>query len=410
MPIALFVEIWYNIRKVCVLGKGRRMDTKEAVALARCTRYDADLIYEKLADMLRRLDVNGALFAGKKIFVKPNLVMAKKPEAGATTHPAVLTALVKLLMDWGAAEVIVGDSPGGPLNGANLAMVYRTCGLMELGNIPGVRLNDDFGFRTEEVPGAKVARSVSFMTAALEADMLINVCKLKTHGLTGMSCAVKNLYGLIPGVEKFAMHATFPKIEDFSQMLVDISAYFTARKPYLAICDGITGMEGNGPTHGTPVEAGVLLASRSPWHLDLVAAHIIGCTAPVVHLEKAADRGFCPADWREVQVLSEDAVPMCHFKQSEAASSRFLKNLSGIWGGKLAEAFAVRPIIDKKRCVGCGVCERSCPAHTIGITETGKGRCAVIRYDRCIKCYCCQELCPHGAVKMGKNPFIRWIH
>ncbi len=386
------------------------MDKNTPVALARCERYDADEIYIKLKDMLRRLDVGKTDFAGKRVFVKPNLVMAKKPETAATTHPAVLYALCRLLTEWEAAEVIVGDSPGGPYNGANLAVVYRTCGLTMLEELPGVRLNQDFGFRDEEMPAGKTLRAASFITAALDADVLINLCKLKTHGLTGLSCATKNLFGLIPGVEKFAMHATYPKIEEFSQMLTDITSHFTGRMEYLAVCDGITGMEGDGPTHGTPVDAGVLLASRSPWNLDLLAAHIIGVTAPVVHLDKAAAQGLCAEDWQQVPVLTEDDVPRYHFRQPQASATRFLKNLSGIWGGRLAEMFAVRPVIDKKRCIGCGVCERSCPAHTIQMTENGGRRTAVIRYDKCIKCYCCQELCPHGAVKMAKNPFIRWIH
>ncbi len=380
------------------------------VALARCGRYDAGEIETKLEEMLRQLDVGEADFAGKRVFVKPNLVMAKKPETAATTHPAVLYALCRLLTKWGAREVVVGDSPGGPYNGANLAVVYRTCGLTVLEEIPGVRLNTDFGFRTEELPEGKALRSASFISAALDADVLINLCKLKTHSLTGLSCATKNLFGLVPGVEKFAMHATYPKIEEFSQMLTDISRHFTGRMEYLAICDGIIGMEGDGPTHGTPVDAGVLLASKSPWNLDLLAAHIIGMTATVVHLDKAIEQGLCAADWQQVPVLAGEAVPQLHFRQSDASASRFLKNLSGIWGGRLAELFAVRPVIDGKRCVGCGVCERSCPAHTIQMQEKNGRRTAAIGYDKCIKCYCCQELCPHGAVQMGKNPFIRWIH
>ncbi|MBQ8402495.1 MAG: DUF362 domain-containing protein, partial [Clostridia bacterium] len=236
-----------------------------------------------------------------------------------------------------------------------------------------------------------------------------------THGLTGLSCAVKNLFGLVPGVEKFAMHAAYPKIEEFSDMLVDITEYIRGKMPYMVLCDGIVGMEGNGPTHGTPVESGVLLASCSPYALDTVAEHIIGCTVPVVHLDKAAERGLIHGrDWQTVPILTDTAVPGYHFTPPEASAGRFLKNLSGIMGGRLAEAFAAKPKIQTKICVGCGVCERSCPAHAITMQgqkqDTGSGRRAVIAYQKCIRCYCCQELCPHGAVGMGKNPLIRWIH
>jgi len=387
------------------------MEKGTPVALTRCASYQEEEIRRCLAKMFADLALPREWFAGKRICLKPNLVMAKKPELGATTHPAVLAALAKLLLEQGAGEILIADSPGGPYAAANLEIVYRTCGLTALAEIPGVRLNSDFGFRTVTLEQGRTLKNCSFLNAVLDSDMLINVCKLKTHGLTGLSCAVKNLFGLVPGVEKFAMHATYPKIEEFSDMLVDITEYIRGRMPYLAVCDGIVGMEGNGPTHGTPVESGVLLASVSPYALDTAAEHIIGCTVPVVHLDKAAQRGLTETrDWRQVRILSDTELPGYHFTPPEASAGRFLKNLSGFMGGRLAEAFAAKPIIDNKTCVGCGVCERSCPAHAISIQNTGAGRRAVIAHKGCIRCYCCQELCPHGAVRMGKNPLIRWIH
>jgi len=386
---------------------GTNQTRTSAVALACCTVYEEGALQAKLADLLSRLGYTPGDFAGKRICLKPNLVMAKHPDTAATTHPTVLAALARLLLGWGAGEIRVIDSPGGPYGGANLGLVYRTCGLQMLEEIPGVVLNQDFSFRQVNLPEGKRLKSCSFLTPVLECDMLINVCKLKTHGLTGLSCAVKNLFGLVPGVEKFSMHATFPKIEEFSEMLVDITEYFRSRTPYLAICDGIMGMEGNGPTHGTPVQAGVLLASASPYAMDVLAEHIIGCQVPVVHLDKAAQRGLVEREWRKVPVLAgTDCLPEYRFAPPEASSGRFLKNLSGICGGRLAEIFAAKPRINTGRCVGCGVCERSCPAHTISI----RNRKAVIAKNKCIRCYCCQELCPHGAVDIGKNPLIRLIH
>ena len=384
-------------------------EQQNTVALTRCTSYAEEEVSRCLRRMLADLGCTGADFAGKRICLKPNLVMAKKPDTAATTHPVVLAALAKLLLELGASEIVVADSPGGPFVSASVNVVYRVCGLEPLGAIPGVRLNDAYTFREETLSAGRTLKSCSFLDAVLDCDMLINVCKLKTHGLTGLSCAVKNLFGMVPGVEKFAMHATYPKIEDFSDMLVDITEFARTGREYLAVCDGILGMEGNGPTHGEPVEAGVLMASRSPYALDVLAEHIIGCHVPVVHLDKAAERGLVCRDWREITALG-DEVPGLRFAPPEASSSRFLKNLSGIMGGKLAEAFAAKPRIDNKTCVGCGVCERSCPAHAIRTENTGTGKRAVIAYGGCIKCYCCQELCPHGAVRIGKNPLIRWIH
>jgi len=384
-------------------------EQQNTVSLVRCASYAEDEVSRSLRRMLGVLGCTGADFAGKRICLKPNLVMAKKPDAAATTHPVVLSALAKLLLELGASGIVVADSPGGPYAAVSVNVVYRVCGLESLSAIPGVRLNDTYTFREVTLPAGRTLKSCSFLDAVLDCDMLINVCKLKTHGLTGLSCAVKNLFGIVPGVEKFAMHATYPKIEDFSDMLVDITEFARTGREYMAVCDGILGMEGNGPTHGSPVEAGVLMAARSPYALDVLAEHIIGCGMPVVHLDKAAERGLVCRDWQEITVVG-DEVPGYHFTPPEASAGRFLKNLSGFMGGRLAEAFAAKPRIDTKTCVGCGVCERSCPAHAIRTEDTGNGKRAVIAYSGCIKCYCCQELCPHGAVRIGKNPLIRWIH
>ncbi len=379
------------------------------VAVWRCETYTETEILRCIEEMFTALHISPTLFVGKRVALKPNLVMAKKPDAAATTHPAVLSALAKLLVRWGAREVVVVDSPGGPYTAVYLDNVYRTCGLTSLGDIPGVRLNDDFRFQSVPFPDGRTLHQATILQTILDCDILINVCKLKTHGLTGLSCATKNLFGIIPGVEKFSMHATFPKLEDFSDMLVDITEFVRARMSYIALCDGIVGMEGNGPTHGEPVSCGVLMASENPYALDIVAEHCIGCTSPVVHLDKAYQRGRIHSrSFADIQTVTEQnrTVPVTAFAPPEASAGRFLKGLSGIWGGRFAEIFAAKPKILPDKCIGCGVCVRTCPAKTITI----QNKKAVIREKNCIRCYCCQELCPHGAVGMKKNFWIRTVH
>lgn len=386
------------------------LELPDAVAVWTCDTYDEKKISRYMQEMFLSLLIFSDIVEGKRVAVKPNLVMAKNPEAGATTHPAVLSALCKLLVDWGAKEVVVVDSPGGPYTSGYLDNVYRTCGLTPLSKIPGVRLNDDFRTQTVTLDKGRTLHSCSILQTILDADVLIDVCKLKTHGLTGLSCATKNMFGCIPGVEKFSMHATFPKIEDFSDMLIDITEYLRSRMTYFAICDGIVGMEGNGPTHGVPVSSDVLMVAKNPYAMDVVAEYIIGCTNPVVHLDKAYERGLVPSrNWEDIEIYTEKnnrSIPNYNFTPPEASAGRFLKGLSNIWGGKFAEIFAAKPKVNKGKCVGCGVCVRSCPAHTIMI----KNKKAVIQTDQCIRCYCCQELCPHDAIEMKKNFLIRVIH
>ena len=166
-------------------------------------------------------------------------------------------------------------------------------------------------------------------------------------------------------------------------------------------------MEGNGPTHGSPKKAGVLLVSTSPFALDIAAEHIIGLDGETKMLSIAAERGYIPRDYREIEIVGTKEIPVVPFERPENKNS-FLKNLPNFMGGRFARFFEAKPEIDKQKCVGCGVCVRSCPKHTITLSE--KKKIAVIARADCIKCYCCQELCPAGAVKTKQNPFIKLIH
>ena len=92
------------------------------------------------------------------------------------------------------------------------------------------------------------------------ADYIIDFCKLKTHGMVGLSCAVKNMFGCVPGTNKPEYHYRFPGEADFSDMLIDLNEY---AKPVLSIVDAVVGMEGNGPTNGTPRFVGAVIAQQS---------------------------------------------------------------------------------------------------------------------------------------------------
>ena len=140
----------------------------------------------------------------------------------------------------------------------------------------GARLNRDFSQRAVSFPEGKILRSFQYTAWLDGADAIIDVCKLKTHGMMGMSCAVKNLFGVIPGTLKPEYHFRYPNPDDFAAMLVDLADFV---RPRLSICDAVVAMEGNGPTAGTPRNVGAVLAAQSPHALDLAAAHIIGLRA-----------------------------------------------------------------------------------------------------------------------------------
>ena len=240
------------------------------VSVFPCESYEREEASEALRALLAPLGGLGWVEAGMKIAIKTNLVTSLRPETAGVTHPALITELCRMLVQCGA-EVTVGDSPGGPYNAAMVGRVYSASGT-KMVKEAGARLNDNFSVIGVTFPEAKVLKEFQYTAWLREADVVINFCKLKTHGLTALSCGVKNLFGVIPGTRKPELHYAFPRVRDFAEMLVDLNEYV---KPRLTIVDAVEGMEGNGPTQGTPRKIGVLLASDSPYSVDEIGrAHV----------------------------------------------------------------------------------------------------------------------------------------
>ena len=226
------------------------------------------------AALTSALDAIGGLDfvkAGMTVAIKANLVTAAKPDTATTVHPRVLEELCRLLTDRGA-RVIIGDSPGGLYNEAILSHVYKVAGLTPLER-EGVTLNRNFGEKDTAYPEGKVLHSFRYTAYLDEADVIVNVAKLKCHGMMGMSAAAKNMFGTVPGTLKPEYHFRFPDHADFANMILDLDEYF---KPVLHLVDAVVGMEGNGPTGGDPRQIGALVASHSPHQADLVCARLIG--------------------------------------------------------------------------------------------------------------------------------------
>ncbi len=379
------------------------------VYLASCDCYDVAKITNLLRASFEAIGFRAEEVEGKKVLLKPNLVTAKKPDFAATTHPSTVLACAALLSEMGAASITVADSPGGPYNNANLSHVYRVCELASLASDKLI-INEDYTWKDVQLPEAKKAKNFHCITPVCDADVIVDLCKLKTHSLTTLSCATKNLFGIIPGVEKFEMHSTFPLVADFSEMLTDLAQYVVENKTFIAICDGILSMEGNGPTHGTPKKTDLMLVSRSPFALDVVAEHVIGADGEVLMLDAAANRGLVDRRFENITLLGETECPTYAFVRPDSEAGQFLKGLSGFMGGRLAKFFETKPKILRDKCVGCGKCVTSCPRHTVTVTEKSGQKIAKIHHKNCIRCYCCQELCPFGAVGVQQNFIIKLIH
>lgn len=339
---------------------------------------------------------------GMKVVLKPNLLMKRRPEEVTTTHPVLVEAVVLELQALGITDITLIDSPGGPYNPTLLEGIYRASGLAEVAERTGITLNADCTFVHKYFPQGETSREFNILTPLTQADYIINLPKIKTHGMTTMSGSVKNLFGSVPGLQKPELHFRFPNNEEFCNMLVDLSLLVA---PQLTIVDGIIAMEGDGPSGGKPKQVGLTLASTNPYYLDLIQAAVMGLEPEqVATVNHAIRRGLCPATVGEVELVG-DLSAFGNHAFVLPKSSRTVDFISHVPPFLRKPANWLRqkwltphPIIRTQDCVGCGKCAESCPAHTIHMEDHK----AVIDYSNCIRCYCCHEMCPVRAIDIRR--------
>ena len=342
---------------------------------------------------------------GERIVLKANLLRAAPPESAICTHPAVVEAVAKLVKEAGGTPVIC-DSPGGALHKeAVLRSLYEKTGMAAAAAAAGAELSMDSSTRTVSLPEGKVLRQAEIITPVAEADGVIDLCKMKTHVLMSMTGAVKNLFGVIPGLSKVGYHATHPDHETFADVLLDLTGYV---KPRLSLMDGILAMEGDGPgSSGTPRQAGLLLAAANPLALDTAAGAIMNLPRQDNPVLLAAERrGLTPCRMEDVELIggTVEELRMADYKFPASTKSNlmdFLGPLARPAERLCKKAFSQTPRIDGAKCVGCGICAKSCPGQAIAMTAPGKK--ARISQKACIHCYCCHELCPQKAVELHQS-------
>lgn len=377
-------------------------------ALVPCTDYEPETVRTALMAALEALGGLDWVRPGMRIGLKLNLCAAMKPESAATTHPVMAAELTKLLVERGAT-VVVGDSPGAPFTAAALNNVYRVAGLKAVEEAGG-ELNHDFETLTVDFPEARTIKSFAYSHWLQECDEIINFCKLKSHGLMGITAAVKNLYGVIPGFTKPEYHFRYPDPLAFANLQVDLNEYV---KPRLCLCDAVDIMEGNGPTKGTPRHLGLLLAGKSPYELDRLACYLLGVKEEEnLILTAAKERGLLSGDAAETLCTVTDPTPwrVTDFVRSGATTGWFVRTpddplFRRILKNGIYLLLRSKPAL-KEGCTGCGHCAKICPANAIMIVN----KKAVINRKKCVRCFCCQEFCPTGAMQVQRSPMARLIN
>lgn len=333
------------------------------------------------------------LSRSKRVFLKPNLLGAFSPEKAVTTHPIVLEALIRYFISK-KKEVWVGDSSGGTVN---VQTVWDVCGLQDLANRYPIKLVNLSTIGFKEVKYNGVAVKVSDVLS--KCGIVINVAKLKTHSLMAYTGALKNLYGLVPGMVKSEYHRMYPDTNSFSNLLLSLYGIAKPKITY-SIIDGIVGMDGAGPSAGNPKNFGVLLGSSSVSALDAVASKMMGFQiSDVPYLSGALHHdGILPSKIAIPQSFRHHVMPKADIRAVKMRKD-MLKYIPLPIRFAFQKIYYYYPVVSPE-CKRCGICVKSCPVKAISWLEDGYPR---VNKDSCIKCMCCHEMCPHHAIAIHKS-------
>jgi uncharacterized protein (DUF362 family)/ferredoxin len=378
---------------------------KSKVVIIGCESYDRDLVYKRLK---KGIDLLGGIdkFVNKdeKVLLKPNLLRGKDPDAAVTTHPSVFEAVIKILQDSGIDEITYGDSPGvGTPAGA-----AKASRLQEVAKNFDIPLADFKDGQSVDYYAGQVTKKFQIANGVLEADAIISLPKMKTHGLTRITGAVKNNFGCVYGLNKGMSHGRYQDAGSFSKMLIDLNRYLS-NKMRLTIMDGVLMMEGNGPASGKAKVMEVLMLSDDPVALDASFARMIDLDPDYVPTIKYGhEMGLGNKDPENILLLGDDASLFFDpefdvvRKPVDTDERSKLANF-----GKLKGLLLQKPVVDKDKCIGCGICQEACPLEKKAIKMVTRTRRTypLYLYHHCIRCYCCQEMCPEGAISV-KTPLL----
>jgi uncharacterized protein (DUF362 family) len=326
--------------------------------------------------------------AGKKVLINPNVLRTSKPDEGIVTNPALLQAVVQAVEEQQPASIIVGDNPG-LFNYGDNERCFEQTGLMQAAggyyqNIGTESMQMDFD--PTLLPRVGVSRAV------LDADVVISLPKFKTHGLTVITGAIKNSYGILPGGQKATLHKASKTPERFQETIVEV---FRLRVPDLFIMDAVVGMEGNGPASPDLRDIGRILAADNAVAMDAVMAAMMGLEPGRLRsLQKAKELGLGDFDLQTIEIMGElEQIP--DFKLPPLSGEHQMANAD--IQEMLGTRAGLKPQADPELCTACEECIEHCPVSALSMGNEGIPE---VDADTCITCFCCQEMCPEKAMSL----------
>ena len=275
---------------------------KPSVSLIRATSYEMEALRESLETLLEPLGgITAFVKSGDRVLLKPNLLTGSRPTAECTTRPELVYAVATMVIEAGG-KPFLGDSPAfGSAKGVALANGYET--ILEELNLPVI----EFHGKRYEIINDKF-NHLLLSKETMEADVVINLPKVKSHAQLVLTLGVKNLFGCVPGKMKAWWHMEAGKdASRFAEMLVETAK---AINPNLTIIDGIIGHEGNGPSGGEPRALGILGSSTDVFALDRAIVEILNVPpSQVPTLATSMRLGICPElDAMEFVSLNPDLL------------------------------------------------------------------------------------------------------
>lgn len=370
---------------------------KAKVSIVKCDSYNSQLIHGKVRHAIELIGgITSFIKPESRVLVKPNLLMAKEPEYGITTHPEVVRAAVKLLKEINC-KIFIGDGPSAFGNQAeNVDEVYERTGIKNVAEEENVAL--------VKFENKRWRKFFPLTTWIDQCDYIVNIPKFKTHNLMLLTGAVKNLFGFVWGTYKTELHKKFFDKNDFAKILVDI---YEEVKPALTIVDGVVAMEADGPaTSGKLREVNLLFAGRDAVAVDSVLSVIMGLSpSDVLTTKEAARRGLGVSDIKDIDILGESLSALTTGKPFILPSTSWRQKMAPFVINMVKGFIKYYPFVQEDICVKCSVCVKACPNKAI-VMKNGR---IVFDYSKCISCFCCQEFCPSSAIKVKKSAFAKLI-
>jgi uncharacterized protein (DUF362 family)/Pyruvate/2-oxoacid:ferredoxin oxidoreductase delta subunit len=379
------------------------------VSLLQCKDYSASLLKEKMLQGLSAIGLDPSIFGGKKVIIKPNLLNASAVEKAVVTHPEFFRSVVQIVKSSGGVPVMA-ESPAFQ----SLSKVMSKTGYDRIVAEEGCEVADPRATAVLFSDGQGKYRRFELSKALFDADIVLNLPKFKTHSLTYITGAVKNLFGFIYGLNKSQWHVRARSSEEFSSLLLDLYESlmkgFEKPKLFIHIMDAIVGLEGEGPgPSGHPRRIGAMLVSEDAVALDCVAVRLVGLQrnkARSVVLGEERGLGAGSLEGIDIRGSRIDVFEVRDYVPSKSNSGHpvyrwplntiFFKNL-----------ILEKPVPTRERCTLCYQCKAICPGRAISESQGDTG-VPLYNHGKCIRCYCCMEICPASAISLKRGK-LQWV-